>query len=846
MPGWISSKKSLRPPGPAERLELERDIEEELRFHLDMRALENQAGGMDTEAAHADARARFGDVAQIKAQCLHIQQQHPWYRVAEAARSLGTLALGIGGVCVVFLVLNAVLFRLPLTYHEDHDWLAVWWQHEDGRLNSNSSLQDFLAWQKEQTVFDAMTLAQYDAVNLGSANKAPAHGRVKRVSRGYFAHHGAAPVLGRGFLPEEFAIGATPVAVLSHDLWQRRYQGRHDVLDDSLLINGTPHAIVGVMPAAFQMYFKTDAFAPFRFAPDEVGPARTYLVAGRLREGVTPAAATAVLQRLHGADDPAWRVKLRPVQEVYGEPVQSQLFVYLGLMALLLLLACIHVFRQHWSRIVWQQRIGMREMADGSASRVAMAGLGESLLITLAAGLLGLGLARLLVAHLLGPLLGDFAHLFDVHIDARVLGFTLSLSVMLGLAMGLWPFIMLRKRTGPIVCGSTRSQGRRTEGVLMALEIALALVLLVTAGLMGRGLLDRHNNEPGFDPDGVLTMPIALSGPHYATGRAQAAYFLDVFNRLDALPGIQAVSLTLALPGIDQQPRVSVLLDRQATAQQAVHFNVVGTDYLDLMGVALHRGRLFEPEDAGRAVGVTVVNEAMANHLWPGKNPVGQHLFLNNASRERIEVIGVVANVRQGGWHQKATPAMYGLYWRMAGPTMHLVVKAGTAPVALAASIEETLRPIDTQVPLEPLVLMSDLLAAQARTDFLFVAVFTVLALIALAMAAISLHRSMVHTIYLRSREIGMRRLLGATTYDVQVLALRPMLGRLVAGMMIGLFGAALITPFFAGLLFEGDPLDPVAYASGAVLLAGALLAVACTSARKAAHLDPILALRYG
>ncbi|HMB90615.1 MAG TPA: ABC transporter permease, partial [Rhodothermales bacterium] len=637
-----------------------------------------------------------------------------------------------------------------------------------------------------------------------------------------------------------------PVAVLSYDLWQRRYQGKHDVLDDSLLINNTPHAIVGVMPADFQMYYQTDAFAPFTFAPGQAGAERKYLAAGRLRAGVTQATAADALQALHGADDPVWRIKLRSVQDVYGEPVRSQLFVYLGLMTLLLLLACMHVFRQHWSRLMLRQKSWIQGVGTSWGASPLLVGLIEALLVALAGGLLGLGVARLMVNSLLGPLLGDFAHLFDIHIDARVLCFALSLSVMLGLAMGLWPFIVLRKRTGARTRSS--SQGRRTEGALLALEIALALVLLVTAGLMGRSLLDRHNTELGFDPGSMLTTPMVISGPQYATGRTQAAYFAEVFSRLDTLQGVQAASLTLVLPGIDPQPRVSIFLEKQApaTAQQAVHFNVVGTDYLDMMGVALRRGRLFEPEDAGSAVGVTVINEAMATHLWPGQDPVGQHLFLNNPSRERVEVIGVVGNVQQGGWHPEATPAMYGLYWRVGGGAMHLVVKAEIDPQMLVASIEETLRSIDKQVPLEPLAPMEGILARQARTDFLFVAVFMVLGLVALAMAALSLRRSLIHAVHLRSREIGMRRLLGATTYDVQLLALRPFLGRLAAGVAIGLIGAALITPFFVGLLFEGDPLDPVAYASGALLLAGALLVVACASARKAAHLDPILALRYG
>lgn len=845
----------LEPLHPRCRQERERDVVDELTFHLEMRAADNRDAGQSPRDAWAAAHRQFGNFEVIKQQCLRIQEQHPLRTLVYFAQMALPLAVGLGGLCAMALLVYAILLR-PQPYNQDGRILALWLEDtEQGTITSDASIPDFLDWRARNEVFASITMSRYQPLTI-TGDGPPERILARRVASDYFTVYDTQPLLGRVFRPEEEERNAQPLAVLNYEFWQRRYDGDPTIVGRTLWLNDAPYTVVGVMPPRFQMYHKTDLLLPFPIDPNALSRTkRPCLVVGRLKPGVTRAQAQAHMQAL--ARDLARQypetnahvgVRVRSLVDVRTPSSERHvLFVLLGVGGLLLLVVCAGIGRQHRARFADRVRI----LASGAAytpRRAVWTGVAENVLLAGGVGLLSLWIAPRLAAVLLDPVVGSKAHLFDLSLDGRLAGAALALALLIGVVVGVAPALSASRGSLKRLVGRrARRRLRRSGFALTVFEVAGALVLLIAAGLTSRSLLQVARIDPGFTPDSVLVAPLMLPTASYPTPRDQAAFFTKVFERIEPLPEVRGASLSLKFPMQDAYGYLSFMKDRDAASAgqgtASVWFNKVGTDYLKIMGVPLVRGRLFAAEDARSSDGVVVINESMAATFWPGENPVGQRLFFPGVARP-FEVVGVVGNVRKIGLETPAACGLYLLYWQIGGPSVNLVIRAGADPQRTMAAVQRELYALDENLPLGEAVAAKRLIRRSLQSRILFAVFFGLAALAALALTARSLHRTIAETVREQTREIGLRIALGASPRDVLAFTLKPGLRATLAGTLLGAALAFLCAHTLSDFLFGVTPTDPFTYLAVSFLLILVGLAVGYGPAWRATRIDPLLALR--
>jgi putative ABC transport system permease protein len=794
------------------------------------------------------------------------------------------LALGVGANTAIFSVVNAVLLR-PLPF-ESPEQLMVIWETNPARVlqQGTPSPPDFREWRSRTQTFEQMAAFYQEDYNLsGTGEPERLTGAV--VSANFFSTLKLNMNAGRAFLPTEEQFGAHRVAVLSHGLWQRRFGANPQLVGQTINLNNQPHTVVGIAPPDFQLAgVRAELWTPMAFAPGDRYNTRGnhFLnVIARLKPDVTITQAQADMDVITRqlAEEHEMNVGLgAKVVAMHEETVGSYrpaLLVLLGAVGFVLLIACANVANLLLARAaVRQKEFALRATLGASRLRTIRQLLTESLLLSVLGGSLGLLLAMWGVDLLVALSPAELPRLAEIGVDARVLAFTLSLSVLTGLVFGLAPALQAShldlnealKEGGRSVTGSRRT--RRLRGALVVTEIALSLVLLIGAGLLINSFRNLTQVNPGFKPDHLLTMQIALPETKYPLTephRAQA-FYRQLLERMATLPGVQSVGATSSLPlaaggwgkllSVEGRPAPPSL-----ETIPLVQYRQVTASYFDTLGVSSVKGRLFTEQDDRNSPPVALINEEMARRFFPDEDPVGKRLWMgppesllpagvlpDGYSFPRLTIAGVVNDVRSQGLNQQAGPEVYIPYSQGAEETqrsMFLAVRTTLEPLSLVAAVRNEVMAIDKDQPIADIQTMEQRLAASLagpRFNMLLLGIF---AAVALALAAVGLYGVMAYGVTQRTHEFGIRMALGARRADVLKLVVRQGMGMALIGVVLGLAASFALTRVMTSLLFGVSATDPLVFTAIALLLAAVAFIASYIPARRALKVDPMVALRY-
>jgi predicted permease len=793
---------------------------------------------------------------------------------AFTAIAILTLALGIGANTALFSVVNGVLLT-PLAYPQSRQLVAIYGQTV-GFAQAPINYPNFLDWQRDSQSFSSMAIYRnqdYNFTGIGEAERLTGY----MVSADFFSTLGVTPVLGRTLRPDDDHLGAAPVVILGGGFWKRKFGSSLDVLGKSMVLNGTSYTIAGVIPAGFTFYGRDrDVYTPigqwnnvsFRDRRIDVS---SHGIA-RLKPGVTLAQARAdmdgIAQNLAVAYPEANKavgITLVSMKEDIVGNVQPFLIVLLAAVGFLLLIACANVANLLLARSMARSReFAIRAALGASQARVIRHLLTESVLLAGLGGALGLLLAAWGTKAVLATLPGALPRAAEVALDSRVLLFTLALSLFAGIIFGLAPALKtsrvnleeILKETGRGASGARH----RLQGVFVAAEVAMALVLLVGAGLMVRSLSALWRVDPGFNPSHAITFTLSLP-PDPATNSAATRARLRQFDdKMRSIPGVQAVSVTLgsrpmihnsAEPfWIEGQPKPANLPDMP----QAM-FYLVEAGFQQAMGVTLQRGRFITPQDDEHAPIVIDIDDVFARTYFPNENPVGKHLHLAGFEVE-AEIVGVVGHVKQWGLDADAKSAIEAQFdypfmqlpeklMPLAANAVAVVLRTQGDPTNVMASVRQAVAEIDSRELVYNVQTMNDVVSnsfAARRLSMLLLAVFAALALV---LACVGIYGVISYLVGHRSHEIGVRVALGAQQSDVLKLVLGHGTKMALLGVAAGLLAALALTRLMSNQLFGVSPHDPVTFSAVAALLMAVATAACYIPARRAMRVDPIIALRH-
>ena len=778
-----------------------------------------------------------------------------------------TLALGIGANTAIFTVFDAVLLK-PLPFVGPEQLLRIY--NTGPELDrAPVSPANFLDWKEQNRVFQR--IAAYsgnDYTMLG--RELPERLLGARVSAGFFELLGVQPSLGRFFRDEEDVDGRNQVVVLNHEFWQTRFGGRRDIIGQTLTLNDKSFIVVGVMPAGFTYPSAEIQFwTPIAFSPAEkVVRDTNYLsIIARLKDGVSLEEASAQMNllarqiaRQHPELNAGDKLKLISLTEATVGEIRPILWVLLGAVGLVLLICCANVANLFLVRAAQRQKeIAIRSAVGATRLQLTRLLIVESLLLALIGGTLGFLFAGWGIDLLLALKPENLPRLDQVRVDWSVLVFTGGISVATGLLFGLVPALqttsphlneMLKEGDRSGTSGPAR---HRVRDLLIVSEVALSLVLLVGAGLLIRSFVRLLQVDPGFRSDHVMTVSIPLPVSRYPAAAQEAAFFQRLLERVRELPGVRSAGAVTDVPlfggsstGFDIEGRPLA----KPNERPMTDFRAASPGYFQTMGINLVAGRTFTPNDKADAPPVAVINKTMARRYFGKENPIGKRIGLSRPIDWR-EIVGVVRDVRNYGLAEEVRPEVYLPYLQnapdyLAGSAswMVMVVRTESDPIGCVAGIKAALHKIDPDQPVASIRPMTAYLkqsVAQRRFNMLLLAVFAGLALL---LAAVGIYGVISYSVAQREREVGIRMALGAQTSDVLRLIVRQGMRPTLFGLIVGILAAIAITRFMRSLLFQVSAIDPLVFAAVALVLA-LVAAIACViPARRAAHLDPVVALR--
>jgi len=791
-----------------------------------------------------------------------------------------TLALGIGANTALFSVVNSVLLD-PLPFPQPEQLVSLHASKPNFEQGS-ISYPNFLDWQKDNRSFAAMAIYRSIAMSLTGIREAERVG-AEFITSDFFPLLGIRPVLGRNLAGGEDRIGGPPVVLISEGLWQRKFGASPEILGKTLILDGRGLTIIGVIPSSFHVesviagLTGRDVYVPIG---QWINPALSLRGAGlgihgiaRLKSGVTleqaradMAVVTQNLARTYSDTDKGLGATLVPLKEQIVGRVRSLLLVLLGAVGFVLLIACVNVANLLLARSTGRvQEFAIRAALGAGRWRVIRQLLAETTLLALAGGGLGLLLASWGTRAALNLLPTALPRAQEISLDARVLAFTLAISVLAGILFGLAPALKISK---PDLHETLKGGGRgasgtrhRLQGAFVMAEMAMAFVLLIGAGLLIRTLARLWSVDPGFDAHNVLTFSYAFP-PSMNTASAQAvrAACRQLDRELESIPGMQAVSLTwggFPLSGEDDE---QFWFEGQPKPQSVNEMNwalsyVVEPGYLKAMGIRLERGRFFNAQDNEHSPPVIVVDEVSAQKFFPGQDPLGKRLTLNSFGR-LAEIVGVVAHVKQWGLDSdEANQLRAQIYHpfmqlddervRLSVPGISVVVRSGNDPLSAVDTIRRVTGEMSNERVLWGFETMEEIISDSLAARRFAMTLLGAFATVALLLASLGIYGVISHAVGQRTHEIGIRMALGAQRQDVLRLVVGQGIALTVAGIWLGMVGALGLTRFLANLLYGVRPTDPLTFMAASVLLAGVALLASYIPARRAMNVDPLVALRY-
>lgn len=794
-----------------------------------------------------------------------------------AATAIITLALAIGANTAIFSVVNAVLLR-PLPYRSPDRLVSLWAKvPEHGRWRTTPA--NFFDWKKQNTVFDGMAAFGSWTMTL-TGDGEPEQLLGTRVSEGYFSVVGVEPMLGRAFAKDEYEPGRGQVVILGHAFWQRRYGGDPAVINKSITLNGSPYIVIGVMAPGIYPARPTPSgrisfeqneeqfWTPMSFTPQWAAARGAHVLGAiaRLKFGVTVAQAQTEMDTIAGrlaqeySVDKNEGIIISPfVNEVAGD-VKPALVVLLCAVLLVLLIACANVagllLAQHTAR---SKEIAIRAALGAGRGRLLRQFLVEGLLLSLCGGGLGIALAGFGINAMKAIIPSSIPRIGDAQLDLRVLAFTFGLSLLTCLFFTLMPALRAIRAD----LQSTIEQGSRTSRLsfgrqrlrqaLVVFQISTAVMLAISAGLLIMSFWRLQQVDPGFKPDRVISFSLTLPQSKYGDNARINGFYNQLLEQLSNLPGVQAASIGYDHPletnwtdgfTIEGRPR--------GNESASAGFNPVGADYFRTVGAAIIEGRDFSSQDDENHPGVTIVNEAFARRYFPGEKVVGRRLQLSAPARiwrnerfDSFEIVGIARNLKSAGLKAETEPAYYVPAVQAPLGDMLVLVRTQGDPVALVPGLRQAVWNIDPNQPVADIKTMNQVVSdnvGQSRLNMILMACFGGVALL---LAAVGIYGLLSYAVTQRTQELGIRIALGAQVKDVLKLILKQGMGLALLGEGIGLAAAFATTRVLKGLLFGVAPSDPVIFIAVFQILALVAFIACYLPARRAARVDPLVALRY-
>jgi putative ABC transport system permease protein len=879
-----------------DRKRKDEDLAEEIDSHLAHEQDANAARGLPPGEAHRQANLRFGNSRTTRERVWQYRSipwlEDLWRDLKFVLRSLAktpgftaiaiiVIAVGIGVNTAVFSVINTVLLK-PLTYPDPQslvEFMNTFPQSPVPRPGAN--VPTFNIWHRQTSVFDKV--AAYDSggagLNLTSGDH-PLQVQGVHVTADYFAMLGAPVIAGRTFTAAEDSPNGGRVVVLSYGLWKTRFGGQSDVVGRTIQIDGAPYLVVGIIGKGFVTEEEGDLWLPFQFDLTSQDMAHYFVVAGRLKPGVTLQQANAQLKlavdqfrrEYPGGLGPQDGFVVTSLQESIIGDSRQPLLVLLGAVGLVLLIACANVANLLLVRAsVRKRELATRAALGAGRLQIIRQLLTESLVLSLTGGLLGLILGfvgvRLLLAVNPGnlPRIGETGN--GVTLDPAVLLFTFAVSVLTGILFGLIPAISASSPNLAATLNESSSRSGigfrsgRLRSILVITEMALALILVIGSALLVRTFMKLESVDPGFDPRNVLTMTMSISGDRFQTTAGVGQLVRDGAERIEAVPGVISAAASCCLP---MQGGFGLPFDIVGRPKGKDPFtggggyNSISWRYFDTFKIPLLRGRNFTVQDNGSAPGVVIINEAMAKQYWPKGDPLKDRLLIApgapNFAEPARQIVGVVADTHDRALNRDPDPTMFVPIAQMPDKMTALnsriaplwwIVRTNVEPHSVVAPISAALRDASGGLPVAHIRSMDEIVSLNTSRERFNMLLLTVFGSSALLMAAIGIYGLMTYSVQQRTQEIGVRMALGAQASSLRNMVIRQGMTLALIGVVIGIGGAFWLTHFLASFLFGVKAWDPAAFIATPILLAAVALVAIWIPARRATRVDPIQALRF-
>jgi len=862
------------------------DIDQEFLAHIDMETAANMARGMSEADARQAALRSFGNFGRVRDEAYEVRGggmietllQDIRYAVRGLVKhrtftivAVVTLALGIGANTAIFSVVNELLLR-PLPYSDAERLVMLWEVTPEGRHQNTTSRANFRGWREQSTTFESMAAFSDQRFNITGAGDAE-EVSVQLATPELFHVLGVEPIIGRAMNEDDGRPSAPDVAVLSYNFWQRRFGGDRQLVGKPITLNGTPFTVIGVMPPGFQWHIRqrsgtarpAEIWSVLDMPTEGEGSRGRFLsVVARLKRGVSFEQADAELKTIESRleqDAPRFNkgygTEVIPLREQFVGNVRVALWIILAAVGFVLLIACANVANLLLARAAAREKeIALRAALGAGRWRIVRQLLTESLLLATLGSVLGLAFAWWGMKALVAISPRDLVSLQHVGLDLTVLAWTIAISLATGIIFGLAPALEASRLdlNGALKEGKGSEgqspRSRRLRSALVIAELALALVLLASAGLLVKSFGRLQKIDRGFNADNVLTMVVRVPETKYKEDQQFVSFFRRAIERIRVLPGVSSIGMVNYLPlygGLGSATGFTIEGRPAPPPGQEPSTNVRVSDagYFNAMGIPLLRGRNFTDLENNEARHVVLISEAMVRQHFPGEDPIGKRISVEMFDKPTpTEIVGVVGDVRYDSLVDQPEPTVYFPHPELTYAFMTLVIRTSGDPSPLAPAVQRELREIDRDQPMSDVRTMNQVMAdtvARARFNTLLLALFAGLATL---LAAVGIFGVMNYSLTLRTREIGLRMALGAQHRAVLMLMLKQGLRLTLIGTAIGLAGALALTRLMSSLLFGVDAADPATFAVIVPLLIVVSLIACYLPARRATRIDPLIALR--
>ena len=790
-----------------------------------------------------------------------------WKRPGFTLIAVLTLAIGIGANTAIFSAINALLLK-PLPFPELDRVVTIWDSMPSRGVDRNEvSVANYLDWQAQSQSYEQLALYRWWSANI-SAIDPPERIQGFLVTANFFDALGMKPIMGRNFMAEENQPGKDAVAIITHSLWQRRFGGDPNILNKTITVNSVVRTVVGVMPERFNFPKGSEVYAPLSLTPELIRNRvnHSYYVIGRLKPGVSIESSqaelsnlTARLEQQYPEANTGWGATVFPVVADTVREYDTALWVMMGAVGFVLLIACANVANLMLARASGRQKeIALRAALGASRWRIIRQLLTESVIVALMGGALGILIGFWGIDALRASNPGEAAKYapgwYQLGLNFTVLAFTLGLSLFSGIIFGLAPALQASK---PNLNDSLKEGSRQTSGrshavrsSLVVFEVALSLVLLVGAGLLGRSFLSLLRTNAGFNPDSILTMQLVLPVAKYRDDPSRAAFYNDLLQRVKTYPGVESAAFVNYLPLGGANSSSAYLIEgmpEPAPGEENIgRYRVNTPDYFQTMGIRLSKGRGFTDQDKPGATPVVIVNETLARKHWPNEDPLGKRIRFEGTLDVApwMQIVGVIEDVKHD-LNLPVTPEYYLPHAQDAWNSMIMVAKTKADPTSLSSALRQQVWSIDKDQPVFDVRTMEEVRSISIAMYSFSSVMLAIFAGVALLLASVGIYGVMAFAVTQRTQEIGIRMALGARARDVLKMVVKHGMKLALLGIVLGLAGSWAVTRFMKALLVGVEATDLLTFGVVSVCLLIAAFVACYIPARRATKVDPLEALRY-